>query len=41
MEVDAALGIAYELEYYAEQQGQVLGDRLIQTFKILCGMIGE
>lgn len=41
VEVDAALGIAYELQYFSEQQGQELGQKLVQTFKILCGMIDD
>jgi four helix bundle protein len=40
IEVDTAFDIALSLCYTNEQELKPLGDKLIKTFKILCGMIG-
>ena len=39
IEIDTAIGIAYELSYANLEQLQPLGDMIIRTFKILSGMI--
>ncbi len=41
IEIDAAIGIAYKLSYTSFEQLQPLGEKIIKTFKILSGMIGE
>jgi four helix bundle protein len=41
IEVDTALNIAVELGYCTLPGLQVLGEKLIQTFKLLCGLIGS
>ena len=41
IEVDTALGIAFKLNYFRGDQVQILGEKIIKTFKILCGMIGK
>jgi four helix bundle protein len=39
IEVDSAIGIAYELGYVNQEQLKVLGDLIIKVFKMLTGMI--
>jgi len=39
IETDTALDIAVVLGYCSEKQLQSLGEKLIKTFKILCGLI--
>ncbi len=39
IEIDAAIGIAYQLSYTSKDQLQRLGDAIIKTFKLLSGMI--
>jgi four helix bundle protein len=41
IEVDTALDVAVDLNYCTEADIQLLGERLIKTFKILCGLIGR
>ncbi|MGN6164840.1 MAG: four helix bundle protein [Flavisolibacter sp.] len=41
IETDAALDIAIELNFCSEEQLQFLGENLIKTFKLLCGLIGK
>ena len=41
IEVDTAMDVAVDLMYCSAQDLQVLGEKLIQTFKILCGLIGH
>ncbi|HEY1023298.1 MAG TPA: four helix bundle protein [Flavisolibacter sp.] len=40
IEVDTALDIALSLNYCSNGELILLGEKLIKTFKILCGMIG-
>lgn len=39
IEVDTALDVAVDLNYCKAADIQLLGEKLIKTFKILCGMI--
>lgn len=39
IEVDTAIGIAHQLGYTALEEIQHLGDSIINTFKLLSGMI--
>lgn len=39
VEVDTALDVAVDLNYCTTTDVQLLGEKLIKTFKILCGMI--
>jgi four helix bundle protein len=39
IEIDAAIGIAHQLSYASLEQLQPLGDSIINTFKLLTGMI--
>ena len=39
IEIDNAIGIAYKLSYADLKELKPLGDVIIRTFKILCGMI--
>ncbi len=39
IEVDAAIGIAHQLSYVSLDELQQLGDKIINTFKLLSGMI--
>ena len=41
IEVDAAIGIAHQLSYASLDQLQALGDSIINTFKLLSGMIAQ
>jgi four helix bundle protein len=41
IEVDTALDIAVELQFCKASDVEVLGEKLIKTFKILCGMISS
>lgn len=41
IEIDTALDIVNELNYCSTEQLQILGDKLILTFKQLSGMIGN
>ena len=41
IEVDTAFDVACKLNYFSEEQIQTLGEKLIKTFKILCGLIGK
>lgn len=41
IEVDTALDIALSLNYCSNDELIFLGEKLIKTFKILCGMIGS
>jgi four helix bundle protein len=40
IEVDAAFDIAINLSYCTANELQPLGEKMIKTFKILCGLIG-
>lgn len=39
IEVDTALDVAVDLDYCTTTDLQLLGEKLVKTFKILCGMI--
>ena len=39
VEIDAALDIAVDLEYLVKYDTKVLGETMIRTFKILCGLL--
>jgi four helix bundle protein len=39
IEIDAALDIAYELTYTTMEQMQFAGNTIVNTFKLLSGMI--
>lgn len=39
IEIDAALGIAHQLSYATLEELQLTGDKIINTFKLLSGMI--
>lgn len=41
IEVDAAIGIAFELEYVTMNELEVLGKAIIDTFKLLTGLIDK
>ena len=41
IEIDTAIGIAYELKYVSLGQVQTLGSYIINTFKQLSGLIGS
>jgi len=41
IEIDTAYDIATELEYCSVTSIQSLGEKLIKTFKLLCGMIAK
>lgn len=41
IEVDTAMDVAVDLSYCSPADVQVLGEKLIKTFKILCGLIGS
>jgi len=41
IEVDAAFGIAFGLEYVVMDQINELGDIIVNTFKVLSGLIGK
>jgi len=41
IEVDTALDVAVDLNYCTATDIQLLGEKLIKTFKILCGMISS
>ena len=41
IEVDTAIGVSYDLNYTKMEQIKPLGDLIIQTFKLLTGMIDE
>lgn len=41
IEVDTALDVAVDLNYCTSTDVQVLGEKLIKTFKILCGLISS
>ncbi|HEV7332547.1 MAG TPA: four helix bundle protein [Flavisolibacter sp.] len=41
IEVDTAMDVAVDLMYCTTIDVQVLGEKLIKTFKILCGLIGS
>jgi four helix bundle protein len=40
IEVDTAFDIAVDLTYCTKDEVQVLGEKIVKTFKILCGLIG-
>ncbi len=40
IEVDTAFDIALELNYCTADGVKLLGEKLVKTFKLLCGMIG-
>jgi four helix bundle protein len=40
IEVDTAIGIAHELKYVSLEDITVLGESIINTFKLLTGLIG-
>ena len=40
IEIDTAIGVAFQLNYVNIEQLQSLGDLIIKTFKLLTGMIG-
>lgn len=39
IEIDAAVGIAFKLNYVKIEELQVLGDSIVKTFKLLTGMM--
>ena len=39
IEIDAAIGIAFKLEYIMMEEIKTLGESIIKTFKLLSGMI--
>jgi four helix bundle protein len=39
IEIDSAIGIAFQLEYVSLEEIQNLGESIIKTFKLLSGMI--
>lgn len=41
IEIDTAIDIAVELEYVKQQALEILGEHLIQTFKLLSGLISN
>ncbi len=41
IEIDTAIDIAYELSYVSVDQLQPLGNNIIQTFKLLSGLIKQ
>lgn len=41
IEVDATLGIAYQLSYVTLEELKLTGDKIISTFKLLTGMINQ
>jgi four helix bundle protein len=41
IEVDAAIGIAFELEYVSMTELEALGIAIVDTFKLLSGLIGN
>ena len=41
IEVDTAIGIAFELQYIASTDIQALGEIIINTFKLLTGLINH
>ena len=41
IEIDTAFGIAFSLEYLSLDQMKQLGELIINTFKLLTGMIGQ
>ena len=40
IEIDTALDVAVTLGYSTSDRVQLLGEKLIKTFKLLCGLIG-
>ena len=41
IEVDTAIGLAFELQYITSTEIQVLGEVIINTFKLLSGLIAQ
>ena len=41
IEIDTAFDIAVSLEYCSTESLHTLGEKLIKTFKLLCGLIGK
>lgn len=41
IEIDSALDIAYRLSYSTTEQLQSVGESIIKTFKLLCGLIAK
>lgn len=41
IEIDSAVGIAFRLSYVSEEQLQSLGKLIVNTFKLLSGMIAK
>lgn len=41
IEVDTAIGIAFELQYITSTEIQLLGEVIINTFKLLSGLIAQ
>ena len=41
IEVDTAIGVSHDLLYVNLEQIRTLGDHIVQTFKLLSGMINE
>ncbi len=41
IELDTAFDLAYELHYCSEHELEKLGSMIIQTFKLLCGLINK
>lgn len=41
IEIDAALGIAHKLSYASLEQLQLAGEKIVNTFKLLSGMINQ
>ncbi len=41
IEIDAAFGIAHQLTYASLEQLQLAGEKIVNTFKLLSGMINQ
>lgn len=40
VEIDAAIGIAFDLTYFTMQQVDIIGQQIIRTYQMLSGLIG-
>ena len=41
IEVDTAIGIAFELQYFTSADISILGEAIVNTFKLLSGLIAQ
>ncbi len=41
IEVDTAIGVAYDLDFLKDEQISTLGENIINTFKVLTGLIAS